>query len=292
MATRTVRRIASRADSNVKPVDGIATDNDNGHRVLYSDGLSSLRELEPWEVDLYYPPKREPMPDGLTHHAPFIKYVEMLRRGLAAMGVHAFVVGDVYIYYLDEYGQRVKVAPDAFVTLGLSWGDEAIENYESYFIELVGTPDFAMEMASKSTYRVDLELKRETYAYLGIPEYWLFDPTGGRYYGFPLQGLRLVDGKYVEMDMEEMPNGGLRGHSEVLGIDFYWTGDTLRLRNSATGEWVETPEEIAAARSREAARANAEEARANIAEARARDVEANNAALREEIRRLREGRGS
>ena len=261
MATQTaIPKTKSKADSA-----------DNGHRVMYSDGLSSLHHMRPWQIDLMYPPNLEPKPDGTSHHYPFVKTILLLRRGLAMLGAKALVLGDINIYYLDEYGRRVHVAPDAFVALDLTLEDA--EGYESYFVELMGkAPDFVMEMASRSTARVDLEAKRRTYAYMGIPEYWLTDPTGGQIYGAPLIGLRLVDGEYVEMELEKLPDGGLRGRSEVLGLDLYWINDDLRLRDSATGKWLLTPEEEVAARIE--AEAQAQEAQAQVAE------------LREQLRRL------
>ena len=263
MATQTAMPVAA---------PDTAPDSQNGRPAMYSDGLPSLREMDSEELNLVYPPKLEKMPDGIEHATQFIKVVPLLRNALEMLGATAFSIGDIFIYYLDEYGRRERVAPDAFIALGVTREDAG--EAESYFVELMGKPpDFVMEMASRSTYRVDLEAKPEIYAFIGIPEYWQLDPTGGRYYGFPLRGLRLVDGEYVEIEMEELPDGSLRGHSDVLGIDLYWMGGELRLRDPASGRWLSLPtrEDVEAA------------------EARAAAAEAENAELREQLRQLREG---
>ncbi len=243
--------------------------------VMYSDGLPSLHEMDSEELNLIYPPKMEYMPDGKEHAINFIKIVPLLRYVLELLGIKAFALGDIYIYYLDEYGRRERVAPDALVALDISYEDTGED--QSYFVELLGKPpELVMEMASRSTYRVDLEAKPPIYAQIGISEYWLLDPFDGKYYGFPLRGLRLVDGEYVEIEMEEIQNGGLRGHSDVLGLDLYWMDGDFRIREPDTGRWLALP-------TREDVEARA------AAEARAEAAEAELAELREQIRQLREG---
>jgi len=270
-----------------------APDLDSERPVMYSDGLPSLREMDSEELNLIYPPKMEYMPDGKEHAEQFLKVVPLLSNALEMIGATAFTLGDIFIYYLDEYGRRERVAPDALIALGVTREDTG--EAESYFVELMGKPpDFVMEMASRSTRRVDLEAKPETYAFIGIAEYWQLDPFGGRYYGFPLRGLRLVDGEYVEIEMEELPDGSMRGHSDVLGIDLYWMDDELRLRDPVAGRWLPLPtrEDVEAAEARTVAaeaRATAAEAQATEAEARATEAEAENAELREQLRRMREG---
>ena len=231
-------------------------------------GFPLSDELDREYVNEIYPPKADPMPDGKDHWLSYFKLIELLRRALEMTRAAAITLGDIYIYYIDKYGWRSKIAPDAFVILDAKLDEMDVD--QSYFIELMTdkVPNFVAEVGSPSTYKRDLEEKREIYAFIGIPEYWLFDPSGGRYYGAPLIGLRLVDGEYAEIEIEELGDGSLRGRSEELGIDLYWMDNTLRLRVSATGEWVETPTELAI---------------------RADALAAENAELREQLRRLRRG---
>ncbi len=90
----------------------------------------------------------------------------------------------------------------------------------SYNVWEVGKPpDFALEVASPSTYRDDIYEKPGIYARIGIPEYWMFDPTGGEYYGEALRGYRLVDGQYEPIEILANDDGLPSGYSEVLGLN-------------------------------------------------------------------------
>ena len=173
------------------------------------------------------------------------------------------------------------VAPDAFVVFGVD--AESIErDRRSYRIDEWGKPpDFVLEVASESTADRDLGEKREIYARMGAQEYWRLDRTGD-YYGQPLVGERLVNGEYERFDLHTEANGDIWSRSEVLGVDFYYRAESedfgkFLLRDSATGEWLNTlGEEIETRRA---------------AEARAQEAEARNRELQAELDRLRRQSG-
>ena len=130
-------------------------------------------------------------------------------------------------------------------------------------------PDFVLEVASRSTGRRDTIDKRITYADLGIPEYWRFDETG-RYHGARLAGDRLVDGRYEPIQIDELPDGSLQGHSVVLNVDLRWADGQLHWHDPATGERVASLETEREARIQAQAHAAAEQqARVRESEARA-----------------------
>ena len=140
-------------------------------------------------------------------------------------------------------------------------------------------------MASESTADRDLGEKREIYARMGAQEYWRMDRTG-EYYGEPLVGERLVNGEYERIELHAEPNGDIWSRSDALGVDFYYRLDDddevgrFLLRDSVTGEWLNTlSDEIAAHAETEAARAEAEAA---LVAAEARNQE-----LQAELERLR-----
>ena len=264
----------------------IAIPGANGHPVMYSDGLPSLNALDSWYVNYIYPPTAgDPMPGGIPHQDFFLTIGEFFKRVLGLMGVPALTFGDVNIYYRDEYGQLAAVAPDACVILGVE--AENLEGRESYFIETLDKPpDLVLEIASPSTSENDIEAKPEIYAYIAVSEYWMADPTGGKRYGAPLIGLKLVDGEYVEIEIERLPDGGLRGYSEVLQTYLYWKDNEVRLRHPHSGQWMRTPLELERDNAEAEARAIAAEARAD-AEAKARaDADAEIAALRKRLKKL------
>ena len=107
-----------------------------------------------------------------------------------------------------------------------------------YFIREVGkAPDFALEIASVSTYENDLGPKRDLYARLSIGEYWRFDATGGQYYAQPLAGETLVDGEYHPIEINREADGIIRGHSPTLGL--CWFDGDLYFFDPATQTWLE-----------------------------------------------------
>ena len=140
-----------------------------------------------------------------------------------------------------------------------------------------------LEIASPTTGREDYTGKRNDYANFGIPEYWRFDPSGGRYHGDPMGGDRLVEGVYQPIELLELGPGHLHGHSDVLNLDLCWENGQLRWWDPAAQRYLLTFDEEHDARIAEAgARATAEaradrernarteaEARADSAEARA-----------------------
>ena len=154
-----------------------------------------------------------------------------------------------------------RVAPDLFIAFDVDVAG-IYENLPNFWIWEIGkAPDFVMEVASPSTAANDLGWKRELYQRLEIQEYWRFDPTGGRLYGKPIAGERLVAGRYEEYELQYGGDASVRGPSELLGVVFYWDGEELfDVLDPVTGLTID--KRVAAE-----ARANAEQARADAAEA-------------------------
>jgi Uma2 family endonuclease len=175
---------------------------------------------------------------------------------------HVYVSGNIFIYYLDENGQRQSVSPDIFVVFGVEKKDRRI-----YKLEDEGkAPQVVVELTSTSTKTEDIVLKHYIYANLGVQEYFLFDPYGETIQP-ALRGFRLKGGEYV-------PMVGSSLHSEVLGLELRFEAGQLRLYNPKTDERLKTPAEAEAARREaEAARREAEAARRE-AEAARREAEA------------------
>ena len=154
--------------------------------------------------------------------------------------------------------------PDLLVAFDVD--PQAYEASNGYIVSEQGKPpDWVMEVASVSTAEIDLGEKRRDYAALGIGEYWRFDETGD-YHGARLAGERLVDGEYVALDIEELSNGSLQGHSAALGLNIRWERGELAFYDPATDRRIATLEDEREARA-------AAEARADQAEARVRELE-------------------
>ena len=130
------------------------------------------------------------------------------------------------------------VYPDMLVAFNVDRAAYRARN--GYVISEQGKPpDFVLEIASLSTGRRDTIDKRFIYAELGIPEYWRFDETG-EYHGTRLAGDRLVNGRYEPIQVDELPDGSLRGHSAVLNVEARWTNGLLGWYDPATGEHIAT----------------------------------------------------
>ena len=137
-------------------------------------------------------------------------------------------------------------------------------------------PDFALEVASETTAENDGGRKRELYQRLGIGEYWRFDGSGGDYYGEPLIGEQLVNGRYQRFEIRQEDSGAIRGYSPMLDLRLSWelrgSEGWLCFYDPATGVRLPTYQEVLDA-------GQTAEARADAAEAEARE-------LREQMRRL------
>ena len=152
---------------------------------------------------------------------------------------------------------------------------QAIIWRNGYVINEVGkSPDFVLEVASRSAGRRDYTVKRDGYARYGVGEYWRFDPTGGEFHDAPLAGNTLAEGKYEPLEIVIEPDGRHWGFSEALGLELWWDDRKLRFRDPVGGEFLPTPEESWAAVESERAARLAAEARAEAAEARLIEMQA------------------
>ncbi len=200
------------------------------------------------------------------------------------------VAGDRYMVVRPTRSLAGSRYPDLLVAFDAD--PAAYKDSNGYIIEEQGKPpDFAMEIASRSTGRTDATDKREDYAALGIGEYWRFDETG-EYHGTRLAGDILVDGVYQPVALEELSDGSLQGYSPVLNLYLRWESGALLFYDPATGQPINTLEsESARADSAETragnaeARAAAEREARNAAEARANSSEARVRELEEQLRR-------
>ena len=221
-----------------------------------------------------------------------------------ALGLHfadrpdVYVAGNMLVYYRVN-DVNARLAPDVFVVFG-------VEDHlrRSYFVWREGkAPDFVMEIASESTVSNDTGGKRDRYAELGVSEYWRFDPTW-ECLNPPLQCDLLEEGQYRPVELSHDPDGTIRGHSQLLGLDIYAAPGEVRLRlydpvkeswlrnlpeSEAALQAVETAHAVSQASLllAEAARDAAETAR-DAAEAARASAETERDAAQERIRQLEE----
>ena len=208
-----------------------------------------------------YPDNIEPLPDAFMQKPHFI-YVNDAIAAWFADRDDVVVGGDNFVYHRDGYS-GANFAPDCFVAIGVN-KDEVTED-GSYFVWRAGKMiDFVMEIASPSTADKDLRAKYFMYEALGIPEYWMFDPTGGRLYGTPLRGYRCVDGAFVPIPVDTTSEPGVAvGYCEILELEFRWNEERkeFRICDPVSGKYFVTYlEYLERAERAEAALAHSEEA--------------------------------
>ncbi len=237
-----------------------------------------------------------PLPDGEFQAPLYVRIVSTLRTHFRDIP-GARVNGDTFIYYVEGNPRR-SVSPDCYVVFGLSEAalrSLSLEGNNTYLLWEVGkAPDFILEIGSESTANADLVRKRELYAELGVSEYWRYDATGGEFYGEPLVGERLADGKYSRIEMRRESDDRAWSHSEALNLDLWWANGELRFWDPVAGHWLLSHEEERDSRLFAENRAEAAEARAETAENRTEEERAGRVAaesrlaeLEIELRRLR-----
>ena len=160
-----------------------------------------------------------------------------------------YIASETPIYYGERppgtSGAPPHVIPDCLVAFAVD--TDAIWQRVGYDpIQNGKPPDFVMEVASRRTYRNDSGHKRNVYEMVGVPEYWRFDPTGGRFYGQAIIGERLVNGRYERLPMVEYDDGSEGATSAALNLNFRWRERRFWIHNPDTGAEYEHPQEMAA----------------------------------------------
>jgi Uma2 family endonuclease len=228
------------------------------------------------------------------HHAVIMRLMLVIQ--WIFHGKNVGVTGNVNFYQTDNPREPSK-SPDIAVVEGLETDPNRLEDTPSYYVGEDGpSPMVVIEIASKETWRQDLEDKPAKYAAMGINEYFVFDPNKrslwrGQWRSFNrLIGWRKtpVSGQFkmLEKDMKG------RLWSEELESWLVVEDNDLQLYK-ADGQPRLTKEE-AEARRADAAQQQAEvalhqaEAEARRAEAEARRAEAEARRAETEARRAEE----
>ena len=184
---------------------------------------------------IFYPEHPDVFPDAMYQFPKLIKTMDILVARYEDRP-DVLVSGDNAIYY-EQGNPRVHRSPDGFIAFGVD--RDAILQENGYKVWEVGKPpDWVLEIASPSTARVDLTIKREIYASIGIGEYWRFDASGGDYYGEPLVGEFLQDGEYRRFEIHTSDDGVAWAHSPLLNLDLYSGDIRLRYYDPVAGEWL------------------------------------------------------
>ena len=219
-------------------------------------------------------PVEDSVGQNQTHSEQTTDWFAALRDWCVRHGL-GVAFADLFMPY--RQGQRNKVVcPDLMVALRA----DREEKRQSYKLWEHPLPDFVLEATSNSTWRADVEAKKQLYCDLKVREYWLFDPSGRRVperlRGYRLQRRKSPKGT-VDVYGQVRKNRSGRFESKVLKLELCVVDDTLRFHDPATGEFLRTALE-SQVRAREAdaekRRADEEQARADKERARAEHARA------------------
>ncbi len=211
------------------------------------------RKIQSAPTFVYPESDGKPMAETDIHRDLMVDFIQMLQHHFREDPV--YVSGNLLIYY-EEGNMKKSVSPDVFIVHGV-----AKKRRRTYLTWEEGkTPDFVLEVSSRSTYTHDIQRKKNLYAkQLKVKEYYIYDPEGEIHPNF--LGYRLIDGTYQEIDFVDS-----RLPSTVLGLDLGERDGVLRLYDTSTREWLQPPPERA---KNAEARADREHLARQEAEARA-----------------------
>jgi Uma2 family endonuclease len=109
------------------------------------------------------------------HHAVIMRLMLVIQ--WIFHGKNVGVTGNVNFYQTDNPREPSK-SPDIAVVEGLETDPNRLEDTPSYYVGEDGPPPMVViEIASKETWRQDLEDKPAKYEAMGINEYFVFDPN-------------------------------------------------------------------------------------------------------------------
>ena len=223
-------------------------------------------------------------------------------------------VGDDLHMLFTEPGKKelTRLSPDILVALNVRREDDRGD----YDADVLGPPDFVLEVVSRSTWRHDVGRKLRCYQQIGVRECLFFDATGedrageGELWGYtltpahaePLAAAREGPAPCMKEPLKEvvLPNGKRGVRSEVLGLVAYVAGRTppsapdrtarltMRWHNPATGADIPDFDQSRAQTRAEKDRADAAEHEARAQQDRADAAEHEAQALRRQIAELEE----
>ena len=210
-------------------------------------------------------------------------------------------VGEDLMLRFSEPGKarQSRLSPDVFVALGVP----SRNTRASYDADLLGPPDFVLEVVSRSTWKHDLGRKLDCYQRIGVRECLLFDVAGEDRagHGKELWGFTLTPERREPLQEIVLPNGEIGVHSAVLGLTAYvaertppsalresWAL-TMRWHDPTTAADIPSYDQSRAETQAERDRADAAEQEAQAERSRAEATRRRIAELEEELRQLRDG---
>lgn len=203
--------------------------------------MTTLTEFPPQLIEY---PEADGLPMAESDQTrDYLVYATKVLSAFFGQRLDVYTSGNLFIYY-EQGNPEAVVAPDVFVVFGVENRQRRIY---TVWEEGDRPPNFVLEITSKTTLSKDQGAKKGIYAFLGVEEYYQYDPTGD-YLTPTLQGLRLVDGNYLTVPTSTLSDGTMVLPSAVLSLELHLKGQVMRFYNPATQQYLLTHEEETAAR--------------------------------------------
>ena len=246
------------------------------HRSPATDPVESLEQF------LVFPPRddmqnfkylyRQALPSALERHF--------------GISDTTAIVCEAPVAWSPSQRQGLRI-PDLLVAFGVN-SPNVIGQFGYSIRDQGKPPDLVLEIASPTTGRNDYTAKRTDYAAFGIPEYWRFDSSGGRYHDAPLAGDLLVEGEYQPINIIQVDQTHYWGLSPLLNLSLCWEEGYLRWWDPVGRRYLRTFDEEADGREGELQARLVAEAQRDQAESQRQQAEARVRELEAQLRRLQD----
>mgnify|MGYP001500614863 CR=1 FL=1 len=183
--------------------------------------------------ELIYYPESDGKPIGETDlHIILITELFNILKTHFHHALDVKVIADMMFYY-EEGNPQKCISPDVMVVKGV--GKHLRRVYKTWEEKI---PDVIFEISSRKTWREDIQKKYTLYQGLGVKEYYIFDPEY-KYLAEPLLAHHLKDGTFRPIKVKKH-----QVFSPCLNLEIIDTGETLRLLNPETNEFLLNNEEL------------------------------------------------
>ncbi|WP_373551279.1 Uma2 family endonuclease [Haliscomenobacter sp.] len=184
---------------------------------------------------VFYPESDgQPMAENTLQY----EWIVLIKQGLESIFLNrddVFIAADLF-WYPVEGENTIRLAPDVLVALGRPKGKRG--SYKQWK-EANIAPQVVFEILSPSNRPLEMSRKLQFYEQYGVLEYYIYDPEN-----FSFSACVRKDTQSALVDVSEAEWGNCT--SPLLGISFYWDGETaLEIKDPqgkpflAYQEWIE-----------------------------------------------------
>ncbi len=181
---------------------------------------------------VYYPEEREDDMGETSIHIKLIADLLVILRSFFKDKEDIFLSGNMNLYY-EEGEPRKWYAPDLLIAFGVP----NVERSRYLLFREKVFPQVIFEISSEKTWQNDIDEKLRLYEKYGAEEYYVLDPENA-FLPKPLMAFRRDGERLVGLNVENE-----RIFSPRLGLEIVREGNTFRLFNPNTNEYLRTLEE-------------------------------------------------